>query len=195
MADRQDNSPLHRLDRSEVDKFFPLVYEELRRRAVTAMRRLPPGQTLQPTALVNEAYTALATRQSGPWRSQEHFLAVATLAIRHCVVDKVRERTRAKRGDGARPVPLMDDVPIAMPQAEDAVILGVDRLLEQLRAEDPRAADVVVFRFFVGMSERQIAEVLGVTDRTVRRDWTYARAWLSDKLAAEGTSWAEEAQG
>lgn len=171
-------------------EFLALVYEELRRRAADAMRGLPPGQTLQPTALVHEAYANLLSRGGGPWRDEQHFLAVATLAIRAAIVDRIRARKRLKRGGGQAPVPFNDEVAIAMPSAPDDVVLGVDRLIDELRARDARAADVVAYRFFMGMTEAQCAAVLGVTERTVRRDWTFARSWLMKRLAEEGSAWS-----
>lgn len=174
----------------EVASALEIVYAELRRRAVEAMRHLPPGQTLQPTALVHEAYVALATRETGPWRDEQHFLALATRAIQCAVVDRIRARKRLKRGGGLSPAPLPPDIALSMPSAPDDVVLGVDGLMERLRGVDPRAADVVGMRFFLGMSESQVASALGVTDRTVRRDWTFARTWLMRELAQAGTQWS-----
>lgn len=175
----------------EVASALEVVYAELRRRAVDAMRHLPPGQTLQPTALVHEAYVALATRDTGQWRDEQHFLALATRAIQCAIVDRIRARKRLKRGGGALPLSLPPEVALSMPSAPDDVVLGVDGLMERLRSVDPRAADVVGMRFFMGMSESQVASALGVTDRTVRRDWTFARTWLMRELTAGGTHWSD----
>ena len=169
-------------DRGGADRYLVAVYEELRRRAREAMKHLPPGHTIQPTALVHEAYANLITRGSGEWGSEDHFLATATKAIRSAIVDRIRTRRRIKRGGEAQRVTFDSDIPIAMPAASDDTVLGVDRLLVELRREDVRAADVVTFRFFMGMTESQCAAVLGVTERTVRRDWTFAKSWLATRL-------------
>ncbi|MEM0984503.1 MAG: ECF-type sigma factor [Planctomycetota bacterium] len=158
------------------------VYDELRRRAHDAMRKLPPGQTIQPTALVHEAFANLVTRESGPWQDESHFLAVATLAIKAAIVDRIRAKKRIKRGGERQRVPFEEDIPIQMPSVPDETVLKVDELLEQLRAEDARSADVVVYRFFMGMTDKQCAEVLGISERTVRREWTFARTWLASRL-------------
>ena len=166
----------------ESDLHLVAVYEELRRRAREAMRFLPPAQTLQPTALVHEAYANLVTRGTPEWESEEHFLASATLAIRTAIVDRVRTRNRVKRGRGRHRVRFDEDIPLAMPTVPDETILGVDQLLSELRSVDERAADVVTYRFFMGMTEEQVAGLLGVSDRTVRRDWTFAKSWLMSRL-------------
>lgn len=174
-----------------VDSSFELVYCELRRRAAEAMRRLPPGHTIQPTALVHEVYVALATRETSPWRDEQHFLAVATRAIRFAVVDRIRSRKRLKRGGGVLPWSFCDGLDIPMPKVGDDVVLGVDELIERLREIDGRAADVVCMRFFLGMGDQEIAQALGVTPRTVRRDWAFAKTWLMRELAARGTRWSD----
>ena len=144
------------------------------------MRKLKPGQTIQPTELVHEAFLKL-DKSTTVWENEGHFLAVATLAIRQVVVDRVRAKRMSKRGEGAKPVTLDWDLPIPSPPATDDVILEVDAAIEDLRKEDPRAADIVVFRFFLGMTAEQCASVLGITDRTVRRDWLFARTWLASR--------------
>lgn len=174
-----------------VDASFHLVYAELRRRAAEAMRRLPPGHTIQPTALVHEVYLALANRETSPWRDEQHFLAVATRAIRFAVVDRVRARRRLKRGGGVWPWSYADGLDVPMPRVADEVVLGVDGLIDGLREIDARAADVVCMRFFMGMADEEIAQALGVTSRTVRRDWAFAKTWLMRELAARGTRWSD----
>lgn len=173
------------------DPSFELVYAELRRRAADAMRSLPPGHTIQPTALVHEVYLALATRETAPWRDEQHFLAVATCAIRFAVIDRIRARRRLKRGGGVSPWSYDDGLDIPMPKVADEVVLGVDGLIDGLREIDARAADVVCMRFFMGMADEEIARALGVTSRTVRRDWAFAKTWLMRELAARGTRWSD----
>lgn len=174
--------------RDDTDRYLVAVYEELRRRAREAMKHLPPGHTIQPTALVHEAYANLVRRNSPCWESEQHFLAIATRAIQSAIVDRIRTRQRLKRGGGSRREGLDTDIPLAMPRAADATVLGVDRLVGELREVDFRAADVVAFRFFLGMTELQCAAVLGVTERTIRRDWTFAKAWLASKLERDNES-------
>lgn len=154
------------------------------------MRHLRPGQTLQATALVHEAWSRLCeSGEDRAWESRQHFLSVATMAIRNLVVDQVRARHRLKRGGGKRREALRDDLPFALPEVSDDVKLAVSDALEELRADDPRAADIVAFRFFLGMSEPECAATLEVSERTVRRDWTYARAWLAQRLGGLFSAW------
>ncbi|MDX2147925.1 MAG: ECF-type sigma factor [Planctomycetota bacterium] len=174
-----------------LDASFELVYAELRRRAAEATRKLPPGHTIQPTALVHEVYLALATRETAPWRDEQHFLAVATRAIRCAVVDRIRSRRRIKRGGGASPWSFTDGLDLPMPKVPDDIVLGVDELIESLRETDARAAEVVSMRFFLGIGDAEIARALGVTPRTVRRDWAFAKTWLMRELSARGTRWSD----
>ncbi len=166
-----------------------VVYEELRKRAAASLRQLPVGETVQPTDLVHEAYLKLDHAKVG-WKSEAHFLSVATLAIRQVVVDRIRAKRTIQRGEGKKKVSLEWDLPIPSPPAKDEVVLAVDAAIEELRQEDPRAADIVVFRFFLGMTVEQCASVLGVTDRTVRRDWLFARTWLASHDAL-GDGWSD----
>jgi RNA polymerase sigma factor (TIGR02999 family) len=163
------------------------VYAELRRRAHEAMKRLPPGQTIQPTALVHEAYANLVTRETGPWKDENHFLSVATLAIKAAIVDRIRAKKRFKRGGDRHRVPFEEGLPIQMPSAPDETVLRVDELLDEFRQQDERAADVVVYRFFMGMTDAQCAQVLGISERTVRREWIFARTWLASRLGRESS--------
>lgn len=167
------------------DTHLAAVYEELRRRAREAMKHLPPGQTLEPTALVHEAYANLVTRGSGEWKDNQHFLACATLAMKTAIVDRVRARNRVKRGGGVARVPFDSEIPLAMPAATDETILKVDDLLTELQQLDSRAAEVVKYRFFVGMTEEQIGAFLGVSTRTIRRDWIFAKTWVMSRLSGD----------
>ncbi len=154
------------------------TYREMRRIAVRCMRSQRSDHTLQPTALVHEAFIRLARRESG-WESPAEFLAVASTAMRRILVDWARRRGAAKRWGGT-PVTLVDGNAI---QAEEPVdLLALDEALTRLTALEPRAARVVELRFFGGMEIEQVAEVLGVSSATVKRDWRFARAWLSREL-------------
>ena len=172
------------------EDLLPLVYDELRRRAARAMRSLPPGQTLQPTALVHEAYARLASGEQSqrPWRSEQHFLAVATHALRSLIVDRIRAKKRLKRGGDRSIGALHDDIPIATPPFPDDTVLAIDAALDHLRQSDARAAEVVILRVHMDLKEEEIASVLGVSDRTVRRDWTFARTWLMKELQDSGVN-------
>lgn len=160
---------------------LPLLYEDLRAIARRERRRVGAGDTLRTTALVHEAYLKL--RGSAGFNDQSHFLRACALAMRHILVNQARDRLAAKRGGGAAVLPLtdMEDL-IGDDIADDHRILEVNDALGQLAALNLRLARVVECRFFAGYSESETARALGVTDRTVRRDWTKARAWLLHTL-------------
>lgn len=165
-------------------RLLTLVYEDLRALAISRLRALGPGQTLQPTELVHEAFMRLAKGEDNNWESRRHFIAVAALAMRSVIVDRARARNARKRGNGQRHAEIGDT---PAPQDDPAAsVLEIDEALKRLESVDPRSARVVLLRFYLGLSELEIAEALGVTDRTVRRDWTFARAWLHREL---GRAW------
>jgi RNA polymerase sigma factor (TIGR02999 family) len=164
-------------DGSALDRLVPLVYEDLRRVAHRQLDREGGGHTLQTTALIHEAYLKLAGGGSVSATSRAHFLAIAARAMRQVLVDYARRRKAAKRGGGVISVTLGDEAQPADRSAED--LLALDEALEQL---DPRQRQVIECRFFGGMEEKDIAVVLGVSERTVRRDWVKARAWLYQSL-------------
>lgn len=169
-------------DSDALDRLVPLVYEDLRRVAHRQLDREGGGHTLQTTALIHEAYIKLAGGGVVSATSRAHFLAIAARAMRQVLVDYARRRKAAKRGGGVISVTLGDEPQPADASAED--LLALDEALEQL---DPRQRQVIECRFFGGMEERDIAAVLGVSERTVRRDWVKARAWLYKSLyPAEG---------
>lgn len=163
-------------DDEAMDRLFPIVYQELRQAAGGVLRSERPGHTLQPTALVHEAYLKLVGSGGIPARDRSHFLSIAARAMRQILVDHARRRGARKRGKGEAPV-LLDFAiaDAAMPVDE---LVALDDALEQLSAQNPRLRSVVELRFFGGLNEDQIAETLGVTTRTVQRDWVRARAWL-----------------
>lgn len=160
---------------------FSAVYDELRRVAASALRRERAGHTLQPTALVHEAYVRLAAEPGERWRDRTHFLATAALAMRRILVDHARRRNALKRRHDERQVPL--DTLAAAADTPDVDILALDRALLDLAALDPRQARVVELRFFGGLSVEETAEVVGASIRTVKRDWQAARAWLRRAMA------------
>jgi len=163
-------------DGRALDRLLPVVYADLRAVAEREMRREARGHTLQPTALVHEAYLRLGGA-AGSAGDRTHFLAIAARAMRQVLVDHARRRDAAKRGGGVPPVTLTDGIGADPLDADE--ILALDRALELL---DPRQRQVVECRFFAGMEETEIAEALGLSERTVRRDWAKARAWLYREL-------------
>lgn len=166
--------------REAFDQLYPRVYEELRAISRRQLARRGGDSMLGTTALVNELYLKLAEQTSVQWRDRSHFFAVASIAMRQILVDRARERLAAKRG-GSLERTTLDDVPAAETQAEE--VLALDEALQQLEALDQRLARVVECRFFGGLNEEETAEALGITARTVRRDWTKARALLAAELA------------
>jgi RNA polymerase sigma factor (TIGR02999 family) len=156
-----------------------IVYDDLRRIARRHLRGRQTG-TLGTTALVNEAYLRLAGRGGGAWQDRAHFLAVASVAMRHVLVDNARRKQAQRRGGGVAPVQLEDHHGGEQPRVEE--LLELDQALTRLAALDEHLARVVELRFFGDLSMEEVAEVLGVSDRTVRRDWRKARSFLHDQL-------------
>jgi RNA polymerase sigma factor (TIGR02999 family) len=161
------------------DQLLPLVYEELRRLAAQRLAQESPGQTLQPTALVHEAYLRLVdVEQAQHWDGRRHFFAAAAEAMRRILVEAARRKARQKRGGGRRRVDLVDQ-----PATDsDENLLALDDALNRLAGEDPEAARVVELRQFAGLGHEEIAATLGVSVYRARQKWTYARAWLRDAL-------------
>jgi RNA polymerase sigma-70 factor, ECF subfamily len=171
-------------DRAAPDELLPLVYGELERLAAGYLRRERPDHTLQPTALLNEAYLRLVQHGDNTWASKTHFLAVGARAMRQVLVDHARTRRRQKRGQGERPLPL--DTGCLLPAVQtDEDILALEEALQRLEVLSPRQAQVVQMRFYAGLDASEVAEVLGVSQRTVSSDWSMARAWLHRQLRAE----------
>lgn len=167
-------------DESAPEKLAPLVYEELRRLAHHYMGGQSPGHTLQTTALVNEAYLRLAGQKRPNFVNRSHFLAVAAKAMRQILVDHAKTSRRQKRGAGARKVELDAGALISAQPARE--ILDLNDALETLARLDPRKAQVVELRYFGGLNQDEIAEVLKISTVTVRRDWVFAKAWLYSEL-------------
>jgi RNA polymerase sigma factor (TIGR02999 family) len=166
-------------DRHAAEQLLPLVYDELRRLAARKLAHESPGQTLQATALVHEAYLRLVGASPGPqWNGRNHFFAAAAQAMRHVLVEAARRKARQKRGGGRRRVDLAD-VPAPDP---DEALLALDDALNRLASEDPVAAKVIELRQFAGLGHKEIAAALGITVYLARQKWTYARAWLGDVL-------------
>jgi RNA polymerase sigma-70 factor, ECF subfamily len=180
---------LHHLaagDRSAVDRLFSAVYQELRNLAAQCFRREAKGNTLQPTALVHEAYLKLVDQAGVDWRGRTHFFAVAAQAMRRILVDHARQRHAAKRGGGQRRVLLEEDLVAGIQPNDD--ILALDEALSKLAELDPGQAQMVELRFFGGLSVSETAEVLGISKRVAEREWTMVRAWLRRELSESDTA-------
>ena len=162
------------------EELLPLVYQELRRLAVWRMAQEGPGQTLQPTALVHEAYLRLLQGDSPGWSGRKHFFNAAAEAMRRILVERARKKGRLKRGGDQERVPL-EELEVAT-EADSETLLLVEEAVERLAAIDPVKADVVKLRFFVGLDNAELSRVLGVSEPTVKRRWTYARAWLYQEI-------------
>jgi RNA polymerase sigma factor (TIGR02999 family) len=175
-------------DHRAADKLLPLVYDEFRALARHYLAQERANHTLQPTALVHEAYMKLVDQTRVDWQGRSHFFAVAAQAMRRILVDHARSRQRDKRGGGRARVVLDEEVALSPQKDED--VLALDEALQRLAKLDPRQAKVVELRFFGGMNVEEVAQALGVSKRTVEGDWTFARAWLSKEL--RGTEPADE---
>ena len=173
-------------DRSALEKLTPLVYRELHRLAQAYMRGERPGHSLQTTALVNEAYLPLIDIQQMDWRNRAHFYAVAAQLMRHILVDFACSRNQQKRGGGWEQVSLDQAMTIHSDGTADlADLLDLDEALTSLAKLDERQSRIVELRFFGGLTETEIAEVLQVSIRTVQSDWNLARSWLLRELSRE----------
>jgi len=167
------------------EQLLTLVYDDLRRLATNRLSHEAPGQTLQPTALVHEAYLRLVGTQDVHWESRAHFFAAAAEAMRRILVEHARSKHRLKRGGGVARLPLEEAELLAPEPRED--VLALDEALTELAATDRAAADLVQLRYFAGLSISDAAHVLGVSQRTAERLWTFARAWLREKV--QGAGW------
>jgi len=171
-------------DRPELEALLPAVYAELRRLAAHYLRGERPGQTLQPTALVHEAYLRLMKDKPGRWQNRAHFCAIAAHSMRQILIERARARGAQKRG-GAQPRVTLDEALIAGGERSFDFV-ALDEALERLAALDPEQARLVELRFFGGLTVEETAEAMGISPATVKRHWTVARAWLAREL--EGSS-------
>lgn len=164
-----------------LDDLMPLVYAELRRQAAGYLRRERSNHTLQPTALINEAYLKLIDQRDVKWQNRAHFFAIAAQAMRRILVDYARERKREKRGGAAENLPIEEALTIVS-QEKSIDLVALDEALKKLAKFDERQAKVVELRYFSGLSIDETAEVLGVSNVTIRRDWNMAKAWLHQEI-------------
>jgi RNA polymerase sigma factor (TIGR02999 family) len=166
-------------------ELLPVVYSELRKLAASQMARLRPSETLQPTALVHEAYLKLVGDADPGWNGRGHFFGAAAQAMREIIIDYLRRKSADKRGGGQANEELDAAISVCADDLDVDDVLAVDAALRRLEAEHPRRAQVVVMRYFGGLSENEIATALGVTTRTVEREWRFARAYLHEALSSE----------
>jgi len=170
-------------DQNAADRLLPLVYEELRKLAAQKMAREATGQTLQPTALVHEAWLRLTQANNQSWENRGHFFAAAAEAMRRILIDRARRKQAARHGGGWHRVDVEQiDTPA---QANEETLLRINEALEALAREHAKVAELVKLRFFAGVGVEEAALALGVTDRTARNYWRFARAWLHDELGRQ----------
>ena len=170
----------------DAERLMSIVYDDLRHLAGNYLRRETPGHTLQPTALVNEAFLKLVDQTRVNWQGKTHFFAVGAEIMRRILVDHARAKKRQKRGGDRQRIALHDDVKISTQGDED--VLAVDEAIVKLAKRDLRQAKIIELRFFGGLTVSEVAEVLGVSKRTVEAEWTMIRAWLRRELSNEDGS-------
>jgi RNA polymerase sigma factor (TIGR02999 family) len=174
---------IRRGDGRASDELLPLVYNELRQLASARMAQEAGGQTLQATALVHEAWLRMVGAGDRTWQNRAHFFGAAAEAMRRILVENARRKSRVKRGGGQIRMDV-EDVDLAAATPDEKVLL-MDEALEELKAQDPEKARLVVLKFFGGLTNQEVAENLGVTERTVERQWAYAKAWLFEKIQTQ----------
>ena len=177
-------SAIERGDPRAAEELLPLVYTELRRLAALKLASQPPGHTLEPTALVHEAYLRLVATEHKRWQDSRHFFAAAAEAMRHILIDRARSKHRLKRG-GHRQRVHLEELHLAA-ESDPEGLLAVDEALSEFEREDPAKAALVKLRFFAGLSLPQAARALGLSLSTAKRSWAFSRAWLYRRLTADG---------
>ena len=173
-------------NQSALDELYPLVYDELHRLARRYMSRERKGHTLQATALINEAYVRLVDQKNVQWANRSHFFAISAQIMRRILIDHARRHGYAKRGGGAHQVSLEEAATVVPDQSQE--LLRLDEALKSLAEMDPRRSQVVELRYFGGLNNEEIADVLQISENTVTRDWNMARAWLYQQLTGSGAN-------
>lgn len=168
------------LKETSAAELLPVVYAELRRLAAALSGRLPPGQTLQPTALVHEAYLKLVRNHDPGWDSKRHFFGAAAQAMREILVDQARRKASLKRGGDGQRVELADGLAWIEPPDDD--VLALDEAIRGLQAKEPHLAEIVMLRYYTGLSVEETALIVGRSESTIKREWRQARAWLAGRL-------------
>jgi RNA polymerase sigma factor (TIGR02999 family) len=174
-------------------ELLPAVYAELRRLAGVLTGQLPPGQTLQPTALVHEAYLKLVRDKDPGWEGRRHFFGAAAQAMREILVDQARRKASLKRGGQGKRIDLTEGLILIQPPADD--VEALDEAIQQLETDEPRLAEIVRLRYYTGLSVEETAGVIGMSISTVTREWRFARAWLAGRLSEEALPVEEKAHG
>ncbi len=172
-------------DPAAARELLPMVYEELRRLARARLKHAAPGQTLQPTALVHEAYLRLVGDEDPGWDGRGHFFASAARAMRDILVDQARRKAALKRGGDRKRVAVEHAEPVAQPLSDD--IIAVHEAVERLEQDDPRKGQIVNLRYFAQFTTAETANALGLSVGTIEREWRYIRAWLKRELASRST--------
>jgi len=170
-------------DGQAAEELLPLVYDELRKLAAARIAYEQPGQTLQATAIVHEAWLRLVSDGERSWQNRGHFFAAAAEAMRRILIENARRKSALKRGGGQLRVDI-EDVELADASPDDTILL-IDDALKELEIESPEKAKIVVLKFFGGLTNQQIAENFGTTERTIERQWAFAKAWLYAKIKTE----------
>jgi RNA polymerase sigma factor (TIGR02999 family) len=165
------------------EELLPLVYEELRRLAAARMAQEQPGQTLQATAIVHEAWLRLVADGDRTWQNRAHFFAAAAEAMRRILIENARRKSTLKRGGGLARVDI-EGLDLASAAPDDKILL-INEALEKLQTEDPEKARIVVMKFFGGLTNQEVAEALGVTERTIERQWAFAKAWMFQVIKSQ----------
>jgi RNA polymerase sigma factor (TIGR02999 family) len=178
MTQRDEQNPPD--EKQPAAELLPVLYLELRRLAASLTDRLTPGQTLQPTALVHEAYLRLVGNRDPGWEGRRHFFGAAAQAMREILIEQARRKGGVKHGGQAQRVGLTEGLAWIEPPASD--LLALDEAVQQLQAEDAHLAEIVQLRYYTGLSVEETASVVGVSVSTLKRDWRYARAWLARQL-------------
>jgi RNA polymerase sigma factor (TIGR02999 family) len=178
-------SAIERGDVLAVDELFPLVYQELRQLACQRLSKELPGQTLQATALVHEAYLRLVGTENQNWSNRGHFFAAAAEAMRRILIDNARRKKSLKHGGGRQRIDLDEAVAASDDKTSLDDLIALDEAIEKLSKKDKVKADLVKLRYFAGLTSEQAAEVLGISHNTADRHWSYARSWLRLEIAKD----------
>jgi RNA polymerase sigma factor (TIGR02999 family) len=176
----QQNEDDRAIEKLSAAELLPILYDELRRLAASLTAGLPPGRTLQPTALVHEAYLRLVKSKDPGWEGRRHFFGAAANAMREILIEQARRKASFKHGGQARRIELAEGVAWIEPPSGD--LLALDEAIQQLQAEDARLGEIVQLRYYTGLTIEETADVLGASASTLKRDWRFARAWLARRL-------------
>lgn len=170
-------------DPQAAHRILPLVYDELRKLAAARMARESPGQTLQPTALVHEVWLRLGGDAQPQWHNRAHFFAAAAEAMRRILIDNARRKLRIRHGGALEKISASSTgFDVAAPEMDDAGLIRLNEALDRLAGHDARKAELVKLRFFAGLTIEETAQAMGISERTARRDWEYARIWLYGEM-------------